>query len=236
MTCNAKFKIQNANPAWWRITLCLHFSFCIVNYSAAAFAQTPPPTITEVRVEQEGQIVSDALVLSLIETQVGEPLSIADVRESITHLTSLTRYEDVQVYQEPAGNGVRLRYVLFPIHAVDRMEFRGMIGLPEGDLRRAVTERFGAAPIASRAPDVVRALQLVYRDRGYLQPRITPRIELTHNPDRASMVFDIDSGPRASIQRIEVDAESDDRAVFTSARLRVGQPYDAAVVLEQLQK
>ena len=236
MTRNAKFKVQNANPAWRRIALCLHFAFCLLNYSAFASAQTPPPTITEVRIEQEGQIVSDALVLSLIETQVGEPLSIADVRESITHLTSLTRYEDVQVYQEPAGNGVRLRYVLFPIHAVDRMEFRGMIGLPEGDLRRAVTERFGAAPIASRAPDVVRALQLVYRDRGYLQPRITPRIELTHNPDRASMVFDIDSGPRASIQRIEVDAESDDRAVFTNGRLRVGQPYDAAVVLEQLQR
>jgi outer membrane protein insertion porin family len=236
MTCNAKFKIQNANPAWWRIALCLHFAFCILHYGATASAQTPPPTITEVRVEQEGQIVSDPLVLGLIETRVGAPLSIADVRESITHLTSLTRYEDVQVYQEPAGNGVRLRYVLFPIHAVDRVEFRGMIGLPEGDLRRAVTERFGAAPIASRAPDVVRALQLVYRDRGYLQPRITPRIELTHNPDRASMVFDLDSGTRALIQRIEVDAESDDRAVFTSARLRVGQPYDAAVVLEQLQK
>ena len=250
MTCNAKFKIHNSNrtrpagrvngvtPAtrWSRFILCLHFAFCILNYSALASAQTPPPTITEVRIEQEGQIVSDALVLSLIETTVGAPLSIADVRETITHLTSLTRYEDVQVYQEPAGNGVRLRYVLFPIHAVDRVEFRGMIGLPEGDLRRAVIERFGAAPIASRAPDVVRALQLVYRDRGYLQPRITPRIELTHNPDRASMVFDIDSGPRALIQRIEVDAESDDRAVFTNGRLRVGQPYDAAVVLEQLQK
>src|SRR6185503_2193942 len=61
-------------------------------------------------------------------------------------------------------------------------------------------------------------------------------IEVTHNPDRASMVFDIDSGPRALIQRIEVDAESDDRAEVTGARLRVGQPYDAAVVLEQLQK
>ena len=225
-----KFKVSFKVLLYLLLTSTFELCTCIVGASA----QTP--TISEVRVEQEGQIVSDALVLSLIETQVGELLSIADVRESITHLTSLTRYEDVQVYQEPAGNGVRLRYVLFPIHAVDRVEFRGMIGLPEGDLRRAVTERFGAAPMASRAPDVVRALQLVYRDRGYLQPRITPRLELTHNPDRASMVFDIDSGTRVLIQRIEFDTESDDRAVLTSARLRVGQPYDAAVVLEQLQK
>ena len=204
---------------------------------ATARAQAPgAPTISDVRVEQEGEAVTDRLTLGLIETTVGMPLSIADVRESITHLTSLTRYEDVQVYQEPAAGGVRLRYVLFPIHAVDRVEFRGTLGLPEADLRRAIAERFGPSPPASRAEDVVRALQLVYRDRGYLQPRITPGIEITHNPDRASMVLQIDSGPRAVIRTIEFDAEPDDRTVFANTGIGVGQPYDAAVIQAQLQK
>ncbi len=164
------------------------------------------------------------------------PLSIRDVRESITHLSALNRYEDVQVYQEPAANGVRLRYALLPVHAVDHIEFRGMLGLPESDLREAATARFGPAPPAGRAEEIVRALALVYRDRGYVRPRITPRIVVTHNPDRASMVLEIDSGPRALIRQIENDAQPGDRAVFANTGIGAGQPYDAAVIQAQLQK
>src|SRR5215813_7836208 len=167
-----------------------------------ASAQTPPATVVDIRVEQEGQVVSDPLILGLIETKAGAPLSVADVRESITHLTSLTRFEDVQVFEETGASGVRLRYVLFPIHAVDRLEFRGTLGLPEADLRHAVTDRFGPAPPAARADEIVRSLQLVYRDRGYLEPRISHRIDITNNPDRASMVIEVDAGPRVLIQRI----------------------------------
>src|SRR5258708_28002381 len=122
------------------------------------------------------------------------PVSVASVRESITHLTSLARYEDVQVYQEPAaGGGVRLRYVLFPIHAVDRIEFRGMLGLPEADLRKAIAERFGPSPPPSRPADVLQALQLVYRDLCYLVPRISPGIKITHPPHRSTLELQLPS-------------------------------------------
>ena len=206
--------------------------------SAPARAQGAAPTISEVRVEQEGEVVTDPLVLGLIETKVGMPVSVASVRESIAHLSSLTRYEDVQVYEEPAAaGGVRLRYVLLPIHAVDKLEFRGTLGLPEGDLRKAIVERFGPARRRpSRAEDVARALQFPYRDRGYLEPSIAPGIEISHKPDRASMVLQIDSGARALIKAIEFDAMPDDRNVFAGTAIAAGQPYDAAVIQAQLQK
>jgi outer membrane protein assembly complex protein YaeT len=236
MVRSAKASLQRAPATWRRIAWCLPVAFSVLSHGALASAQAPPPTVTENRVEQEGRTVTDPLILSLIETRVGAPLSVADVRESITHLTSLTLYEDVQVYQEPAGSGARVRYVLLPIHAVDRLEFRGTLGLPEGDLRRAIAERFGPAPPASRAEEVIGALQLVYRDRGYLEPHIAPGIEITHDPDRASMVLQIDSGPRAVIRDIEFDAVSDDQAVFANTGIHAGQPYDAAVIQGHLQK
>jgi outer membrane protein assembly complex protein YaeT len=164
------------------------------------------------------------------------PLSMADVRESITHLISLMRFEDVQVYQDPAAGGVRLRYVLLPIHPVDRIEFRGTLGVAEQDLRRAVTMRFGSAPVASRVDEVARALAGVYRDHGYLQPMIAPRIEITHMPDRASMVFDINAGPRALIREIEFNGLPEDRGALTGMAVAVGQPYDAAIIDAQLER
>ena len=220
----------------WRITLGLHVAFCILNSSAAP-AQTSPPTVTAVDVQQEGATVTDPLILSLVQTRTGMPLSMADVRETITHLISLTRYEDVQVYEDQAAGGVRLRYVLMPVHEVDRIDFRGVLGVSEDVLRRAVATRFGAAPVASRAEDVARSLQSVYRERGYTQPVITPRIEVTHRPDRATMVLEINAGPRAAIRQIDIDADDPaDRSPFANTGITVGAPYDAAAIDAQLEK
>ena len=81
-----------------------------VLWAAAALAQVPPaPIIRDVRVEQEGQVIDDRLIIALIETTAGEPLSMREVRDTLSHLTSLNRFADVQVFQDPAADGVRLR-------------------------------------------------------------------------------------------------------------------------------
>ena len=229
--------VKGAGPytSLLRTICCWHFAFCILN-SGAASAQTSP-TVIAIDVQQEGEAVKDPLVLSLLQTRSGMPLAIADVRESITHLISLTRYEDVQVYEDPAPGGVRLRYLLFPVHLVDRLEFRGTLAIDESALRRVVVQRFGNAPVASRAEEVARALQAVYRERGYVQATITPRIEITHKPDRATMVLDINAGPRPVIRDIVADSQDPaDRAALAGSGIAVGQLYDPASIDAQLQK
>ncbi|HEY6361785.1 MAG TPA: POTRA domain-containing protein [Vicinamibacterales bacterium] len=205
---------------------------------SAAAAQAAAPTVVEIRVEQEGQVVTDRLVNALIETRAGEPLSMRSVRETITHLMSLDRFEDVQSFQEPVPGGIRLRYVLVPIHAVDRVDFRGSLGLSEGDLRRALTDRYGGPPPAGRADEAAQLLRQVYQSRGYPQARITPRIEETHNPDRATLVLDTEAGARALIGRVEFD-EGDrlDRNLSVAPPdVRQGQPYDAEAITRELQR
>jgi outer membrane protein insertion porin family len=199
-----------------------------------AFAQVGQ-TISEVVIEQEGRPVDDRLIAGLIETTVGEPLSMRDVRETVTHLMTLNRFEDVQARSEPVGGGVRVRWALFPLHPVDRLEFRGELGAP-GDLRRTITERFGNAPSAGRLMEIAEAVRALYRQKGYSQARITPRIEETHDPDRATMAFDIVAGPRAAIGSVEVEElDADDRPVAPGAiGIRVGSPYDEEAVTREL--
>jgi len=167
---------------------------------------------------------------------VGNPLSMRDVRETIAHLTSLNRFEDVQVFQEPAAGGVRVRYVLFPLHQVDRMEFRGMLGLSEGEVRRMMTDRFGAAPANARADEAAGTLRAFYRSRGFVDAQVTPRIEETHNPDRATMAFDIAAGARAVIGRVDVDeVDATDREIIPgNIGITAGDPYDTEVIAREL--
>jgi outer membrane protein insertion porin family len=240
-TCNSKFKIQNAKRRLPWGVLVLHFAFCILHFSArpASAAQAPAaPLVADVRVEQEGQAVTDPQILTLIETAIGEPVSVADVRESIRHLTSLNRFGDVQVFQDAVGDGVRVRYVLFPLHPIDRVDFRGTVGLDEGELRRSVVERFGLPVAAGRADTIVDALQATYRSRGFPDAHVMSRVEETHNPDRATLVFDVDAGRRAVIHDVRVEQVDprEQATVLGIPQVRTGQPYDADAVQVELDR
>src|SRR4051812_31826786 len=163
------------------LLLCLHSALCILNFTVSATAQSAP-NVTELRIEQENRVVTDPAIASLIETMVGKPLEIRLVRESIEHLNSLNRYDDVRVYRDDVPGGIRVRYVLYPSHPVDKLEFRGMVTLSEDDLRRAIRDRLGVTvPPARRQDDATRVLKETYRARGYPQAAVTPRLEETHN-------------------------------------------------------
>jgi outer membrane protein assembly factor BamA len=202
---NAKCKMQNAKRSrFLRSFVILHFAFCILHYTAPSSPAQPAPQggasefvgqpIVEIVLEQEGQRLNDPLLQELLATRVGQPLSIADVRDSFDHLFSLGRFDDIQPTAEAAPGGVRLRYVLVPSHPVDRVEFRGILGMAEGEVRRILTDRYGRTPPESRAEQAARTLQAEYRDRGYPAATVKHRVEQSHNPDRATLIFDIDAG------------------------------------------
>ena len=129
--------------------------------AGAAFAQAPP--VVDVRLEQEGRSIDDPIVTRLIETVVGVPVSMRDVRESIAQLMSLGRFEDVRVYQEEVPGGVRLLYDLVPQHPVDRLQYVGSLGVDADLLQAAVQDRFGVIPQVSQLEEVVETLVELYR-------------------------------------------------------------------------
>ena len=238
-----KLKVESGKwKVSWQVLVCLLSTL----YSPLSTSVSAQPSgllglpIAEVRIVQEGRPVEERVILGLIETQVGEPLSMRDVRQSIDHLYGLNRFDDIQVGSERSERGVVVIYTLVPRHAVQSVEFTGTLGLREADLRQLMVERFGALPAAGRATDVTRALLALYRDRGYAQAAVTPRVEEYHNPDRAVMIFDIDAGPRARIEGVAIEgADVPGRTeLLTHTELRRGQEYDSveiARVLEEYQ-
>ncbi len=98
--------------------------------------------IASVQLLIEGRETSEPSIVRVVETRVGEPLAMSSVRDSISHLFSLGRFDDIRVDATLVDAGrVALRYELSPIHPVTKIEFTGPLSVPgidTGQLRRAV--------------------------------------------------------------------------------------------------
>lgn len=163
--------------------------------------------IASVSLELEGRPTSDPKLLAFVETRAGQPLSMMEVRESLAHLFSLGRFDDVTVHAELEGGGVALRYALDPIHLVTKIDFVGSVHLPgvdTGRLKRVIEERYGASPPVRRASDAALLLVDQLQVAGYLHPSVTPRTTVEHISEGATLVFAIEPGSRTRIGTIDV--------------------------------
>ena len=164
--------------------------------------------IVSVRLLLEGRDTTEPALMQVVETRAGQPLSMVLVRESVTHLFSLGRFEDVRVDATLVDDTrVALRYELSPVHPVTKIAFSGRLdapGVDEGQLRRAVIDRYGVSPPLGRAAELARLVADLLREHGYLHATVAPRTDIRHDPDRATLVFTIDPGVRTQLGVIDI--------------------------------
>ena len=155
----------------------------------------------------DGRDTTEPALVQIVETRAGSPLSMLEVRESVTHLFSLGRFDDVRVDASPEGAGVALRYELSPIHVVSKIEFAGNFqapGIDVGELRRALVDRFGTSPPLGRVDQLSLAIGDTLRERGYRHPEVSPRVDVDPRSERAALVFNINPGPRTTLGTITI--------------------------------
>ena len=202
--------------------------------SAAPVSAFIGKTIVRSELVVDGQVSTDEVLLGFVEARPGTPVSMFDVRETIAHLYSLGRYQQIIVEATAEAGGVALRFNVVPLDSIERIEFRGTLHFGAGDLRRAISERFGNTPAASRASNAAELLQAYYFDRGYPAAAVRPVIE--QQPTRTVLTFEIDAGPRAFVRNVNISGEPGEARAPFLARIGAspGEPYQRVEVQARL--
>jgi outer membrane protein insertion porin family len=190
------------------------------------FVGKPIATVTVVAA---GRATTDPRLVGLVETEPGQPLRVAAVRESIAHLFSLGEYEDVRVRAVAAGPAVALTYELVPLRTIQDVSFTGdsAAGIDANRLRRLIAQRYGTSPSPGRSADIERLVTDDLKEAGYIHARVTSRVEAEHGP-HSVLALSIVPGDRARIGRVSVEGDPGMTvAKFLDAlHLSRGQPFE----------
>jgi outer membrane protein insertion porin family len=213
--------------------LCCAGVLLLPGVAGAAVADYLGKPIGTVRLLVEGRDTTEPALTQVVETLVGQPLAMAAVRETVSHLYSLGRFEGVRVDADIEGGRVTLRYELTPIHPVTQIAFAGDVDAPGIDrtgLRRAVTDRYGVTPPLGRADEMARLVEQSLAERGYVRAKVTPQARIAHDPDRATLIFTIDSAVRTTIGTVQITGQPtvDRDVLLRRLGLVAGSPYERA--------
>lgn len=189
------------------VLICALCALCGSVAAHASVADYLGKPVASVRLVLDGRDTTEPALVQIVETRSGDPLSMLEVRESVTHLFSLGRFDDVRVDASPEGAGVALRYELSRIHVVSKIEFAGQFpapGINVGELRRALVDRFGTSPALGRVDQLSLAIGDALRERGYRHPEVSPRVDVDPRSERAALVFSINPGARTTLDAITI--------------------------------
>lgn len=193
--------------------------------------------VADVRVEVAGRLLLEPAVLELIETRVGEPLTMRRVRATIDHLVGLGRFEDIRVLATPFEQAVVILWQLTPVRRIGSVSVTGRAAVSAREIRTELLERHGASPSAVRVPDMVGALQSYYADRGYRSAAIVPTLEAGRAvPERVTLVLAIDAGIPTTIAETTVSGAPLEPVPDLLKKLGLdrGQRYDGPALQARL--
>jgi outer membrane protein assembly factor BamA len=190
--------------------------------------------VVDVQMVVDGRPLRDAGAREMVETRLGEPLSMRQVRETLAHLFSLGLYRGVEVGASASRGGVALLYALQSLETIDEVEFEGVRGVSDEELRRLIIQRHGATFLAGEAGAVADTVRGAYAERGFFRPRVLH--EVTGAGSGRVLRLSISTGPRAFVRHWSITGESS--AFHDAIRARLGlddrQPYDGPALLRRL--
>jgi outer membrane protein insertion porin family len=208
---------------------------------AEVSAAAPGPTVTAVEVRSDAPLDPSLDLDTLIETEVGEPLTDEGIRHTLRNLQASGTAAETELYtrDDPAGGGVVVVIVFRAVVQVGEIRILGKPGLATEDLRRAIPQRVAEPLSEETVVQGVYALKSLYERSGYFQARVRVAVETNSLGRRAVVTYNVNSGPRSNLSAITFDhpvAPFQPAELIRQLRLQPNQPFSQRVAAEDAER
>ena len=178
----------------------------------------PPPGSPIVRaISFTADSKFDTTILAhYVSQRVGAPLSLREVQSSIKSLFDTGDFRDIRVNTATSDGGVSLTFALFVNYRVGDIEFDGLGGADRERASRDLTFHLGDVFSLNAVDRSAVAIESFLNRSGYLEATVDPESTFSRELSRASVIFHVNLGPRATVGNVILDGNV---APFTATEL-----------------
>src|ERR671921_607051 len=181
---------------------------------AALLAQEPAaPAVDSIAVEGNRRLTASQII-GTSGIIVRQPINYRDIQRAITSLFRTGQFDDVLVEQRNSGGRLVLAIRVKERPVLEKWAVRGVNRISEGDAKGRVHLTEGR-PLDRSAVEQARAsIDSLYKHQGYYASKVSV-LQLTPQPGKARVVFDIEEGERVAISQVVIDGNKhfSDKAV-----------------------
>ena len=158
------------------------------------------PIVRAIDIEYLGpKTVSQAVILSNMRTTVGEVYSAASVEEDIRNLYATGFFTNLQIRDEPMGDGVKVDVIVQPKPLVKEIVINGAKKIKTSRLKKEIKSKIGEPLSEEGISEDADKIKDYYLGKGYDQVQVSYKIDTNEEFGRSVVTFNISEGERAFV-------------------------------------
>lgn len=170
--------------------------------------------IVEVRIEGQQRIEADA-IRRVVKSRAGDVFQPRQAAEDLKAVHAMGYFDDVQIFSEPEGEGVRLVVRVTEKPTVRSIRTSGNIVFDQEEIRKNLTMKQGAVLNAFTLRSDLRRIEDLYKGKNYHNVRVDYR--LTPQPNnQVDVEYRIEEGKKLLIRKIAFSGNT----AFSERRLK----------------
>src|SRR5216117_56387 len=187
-------------------------SICALLGPVIAPAQAPqaapgPPIIRSIDVQYTGaETVGKARILAQMRTKVGQPYSNQVVEEDIAALYKTGSVQNVRIFAQPEGDGVKVTVAVQTRSIVREIEIAGAEQVKAKRLRKEIKLKLNQPVNEQQLEEARQKIIEVYQGRGYNDVSVQFRVDpIDEKRGTARVVFTVNEGLKGAVRQIHFE-------------------------------
>lgn len=167
------------------------------------------PRVTSIQVQYAGpETVSRDRILANMRTKVGAPYSDAVVEEDIRNLYKTGDIQNVRIFGEPAGGGIRVTVVVASRPVVTEIVIDGAERISAAKLRKEIGIKIGASLSEDALEQGRQKIAELYQSKGFTGVEVAFKVEPNEKRATATVVYTINEGSKGAVREIRFEGNT----------------------------
>lgn len=180
--------------------ICVVILVAVVGASTAGAQEAKDRTVKSIAIKGlKG--VSEQIVRSQLEVQVGQPYNPSAVARDIRRLHSLGHFDTIKVDATPEADGIGLTYIVEEKRIIDSIKIIGNDKIRASKIRGVLSWKEGDSFAADAYDEERKAILKLYEEKGFANTSVDINVEEV-GPSRVRVTYSISEAKKARIRSI----------------------------------